>query len=168
MPDTAYELIGSVVLTGSSGSINFSNIDQKFTDLVMESNLRSTSAGTNDDIGIIFNNDMNGNYSRIYFSGLGSSAGAGNNPLLSMAIHTYPPAVGSTSNLFNANITTIAGYSNPNKYKTIIGREATQLASVYYLNSWRNYAAINSITIVSTTNTPLAAGSSIRLYGIEA
>jgi hypothetical protein len=129
--------------------------------------IRSTSAGTNDDIGFILNGDMNSNYSRIYFAGTGTSPSTGNNPSLAMGIHSYPPGAGGPANAWNANVSHFFGYSNPNRHKLVIGREATSVGCVYYLNTWRSNSPINSINLTSTTTQPIAAGSTFRLYGIK-
>ena len=64
-------------------------------------------------------------------------------------------------------IINVQNYSNSTTYKTTLSRHSTQFAGAF-VGTWRNTAAITSITIINLGAGGFASGSTFTLYGITA
>jgi len=152
-----YTPIQSIVLTSGSTTINFNNIPQNYTDLVLVIN--GTAAGA-DSLKVQYNGDTATNYSYTILYGTGSatgSLGSANNSLLQ---------IGTISTNQITTIIQIQNYSNTTTYKTNISRSNDSSSQVNSsVGLWRSTAAINSIKIATTGNNFLT-GSTFDLYGI--
>jgi|LakMenEpi03Aug12_release.lakeMendotaPanAssembly.Ray.scaffolds.fasta_scaffold491268_2 hypothetical protein len=161
-----YSLIQSTVLTGNQTSITFSSIPQTFTDLVLVINAKNDTLTNNE---IRFNGDTATNYSITALYGNGTSAASTretNNSYGSIDMNAY---MGTTDFSYN-NIIQINDYANSTTYKTYLARaNSASYAVDAIVGLWRSTAAITSFAILTTTGTRnYAAGSTFRLYGIQA
>jgi hypothetical protein len=111
-----------------------------------------------------FNGDTGSNYSITYLTGNGSSASSGRASNQTTMDTAYLPSNSTLGTI----IYNINDYSNATTYKTLLSRSNQADSGVFaYVGLWRSTAAINSINIVGGTNNILA-GSTFKLYGIQA
>jgi hypothetical protein len=164
---SAFDSLGSVLLTGTASSVTFSSIPATYTHLQLRSFVLSPNA--NSDIQVTFNGDGS-NYSQHYFYGAGgggatSSSGGANQPFFYLGFNagdsTYPAM----------SVTDILDYANTTKYKAArsIGgfdRNGTGGALQITSGNWRMLAAINTITIFPNTGN-FAANSLFSLFGVK-
>lgn len=160
-----YTLISSAVGTGSVASFTFSSIPATYTDLVLIVNGGITSGIT--DLNMRFNGDTGTNYSTTGLYGTGSVAGTARASNLT-AVYIEQAAAPDTSFSYNF-ICNFMDYANTTTYKTAIAR-ANMVVSGRGVDLgvglWRSTAAINSLTVFTTTN--FSSGTTFKLYGIEA
>ena len=167
----SYESIATASGTGSSGVITFSSIPSTFKHLQVRVLARSTFADTNTYPNITFNSDTGSNYSWHILDGNGSSAsaGAGANQT-SAGVPTFT-AGNSTANVFGVMVLDILEYANTNTNKTIryLGGHDQNGSGIlrFGSGSWRNAAAINSITFTAIGSANWATNSRFALYGIK-
>lgn len=163
----SYESIATVdVGAGGVSSVTFSGIPSTYKHLqirlIAQSNQSSTS-------GVMqFNGDTASNYSNHYLSGDGSSAAAGS--LLSSFMYSNYIPSSSNTNVFGAGVIDILDYSDTNKYTTFRSLSGGDLngsgIAALYSGSWRNTAAITSITLTRGVGL-LSQYSSFALYGVN-
>ena len=168
----SYESIATVTVgAGGSSSITFSSIPGTYKHLQVRGIARLNGANFYDQAILRFNSDSGSNYSWHYLEGYNTSVAAAG-AATQTSISEYYMATGSTAtaNVFGAIVLDILDYADTNKYKTtrsLAGLDsntaggALQLAS----GSWRNTAAITSITFSSGTN--FQQYSTLALYGIK-
>jgi hypothetical protein len=161
----SYESIATANGTGSSNIITFSSIPSTYKHLQLRWIARSV--GSNGSFQTQFNSDTGSNYSYHEIYGDGSSAGAAAAAPLGWI---YTGQYFNSTNMFAAGITDILDYTNTNKYKTIkslTGRDQNGSGVLYFSSgSWRNTAAITSITLTGNGGN-IDAYSSFALYGIK-
>jgi hypothetical protein len=151
--------------SGGVASIDFLNIPQTYTDLVLKLSAR-TAAGSDDAFYVRFNNTTTG-YSGKRLWANGSSVGSdspeyfGTVPYSSLTASTFgnaevyiPNYTGST----NKSASTDATQENNATFSVL-----TMVASL-----WSNTAPITSIKITSFTGSNFAQYSTAHLYGIKA
>jgi hypothetical protein len=152
-----YEPIATTTLGSAAASYTFSSIPATYTDLVLIIQATTITANYN----LRLNGDTGSNYSDTSLWGNGSSAASyrsSNNTVIGL---TYTSSGAPISRI------QIQNYSNTTTYKTVLTRQDDSVnAAGGNVGLWRNTAAINSITIVSTGNLP--TGSTFTLYGIKA
>jgi hypothetical protein len=160
---TSYESIATFNGTGSSAIIEFTSIPSTFKHLQLRAVVNTTGGGCT----ITFNNDTGNNYARHYLFGNGSTVTAGGQATQSNADIV---AQSATTNIAAANIIDILDYANTNKYKTnrtLAGVDQNGSGYVVFQSgSWRNTAAITSITIL-TNAVNYTQYSHFALYGIK-
>jgi hypothetical protein len=166
-------LIGEVELTSSATQINFTDISQAYTDLLIVADLRTDRAAVaTDEFYMRVGNgsiDSGTNYSyRRRFEG--SSA----NTISSAAADHWEggivAAATAATSAFGQAQATIAGYSATDHHKNIVGRthlteDSVQYDSIY-AGRWENTAAIDYLRFVPEAGTNFIAGSIVRLYGL--
>jgi len=151
--------------SGGAASIDFNSISGSFTDLLLDFSIRSTQASvvTYADITL---NGSSSNFSGRGLYGTGSSAGS-----FSSTPRWFGEVVGAnaTANTFsNTSVyfSNYAGATNKSYSLDSVGENNATLANqVIYAGLWSNTAAINSISIVSTSGT-FVQYSTATLYGI--
>jgi hypothetical protein len=153
---STYTPIATTTLGSAQASYTFSSIPSTYTDLVIIIN------GTADNnIGARFNSDSGSNYSATRIQGDGTSASSSR-----FTNTTY--VVGSYSSTTQASIWQFMNYSNSTTYKTALNRGGSGSdRTEAYVGTWRNTAAITSITMLSGTGN-LSSGTTLTLYGIQA
>jgi hypothetical protein len=161
---STYTPIATTTLGSDTASYTFSSISGSYTDLVLISNVKVSSAG--EAVQIRFNSDTGNNYSYTQLSGNGTAASSSRASSTSVI---YISNDGSATN-YGTAITHIMNYSNTTTYKTTLGRFAEASATSWAdVGLWRSTAAITSLTInVSGTSKNLSSGSTFTLYGIAA
>ena len=170
---TSYESIATTTVGGGgSATVTFSSIPATYTHLQIRSIQRATAGAGNgeDQNALIFNGDTSSNYSRHNIYGTGSVAGANGTASDIQISIADSPRNGATANAFGVGIIDILDYANTNKYKTIKSLDGCDLNGagviIFGSGSWRNTAAITSITITAY-NTAFAQYSQFALYGIK-
>lgn len=162
---TTYIPIATETLSSTANIVTFSSIPSTYTDLVL---VVSVKAGTNASANISFNNDTASNYSYTVLDGDGSTASSNRQSNVGgIQLISWSIGMGSTTN-FSMATAHIMNYSNSNTFKTAIIRSMPINASNAmgvnaFVGTWRNTAAITTLSIVGTNFT---AGSTFSLYGI--
>ena len=104
----------------------------------------------------------------LFFFGDGSTAGSSrssNSSKISCSYYGFPPSAAST---FGVGIVHIMNYVNATTYKTLIARSNNAGSGVDgNVGTWRNTAAITSVTIFLDSGT-FSVGTTFTLYGIKA
>lgn len=156
---STYTSITTTTLGSTTTTYTFSSIPSTYTDLIIIVNSLGTSSS---GIDVQFNGDTANNYSWTLLSGDGTSATSTrvlNTGALNLGVtHSASPST---------NIIQVMNYSNTTTYKTAFARinSATLGFTSFRLGTWRNTAAINSISL---TGGSFAAGTTLTLYGITA
>ena len=156
MATPTYEAISTYTVGSPQASYTMSSIPATYTDLVLIIQATTISANYN----LRLNGDTGSNYSYTRIAGNGSSAAS--------ARSSNNTVIGLTYTSSGAPITRVQlqNYASTSVNKTLLIRQDDSVnATVAEVGLWRNTAAINSITIVSTGNLP--TGSTFTLYGIR-
>ena len=162
---STYTPIQSTTLTGAQSSVTFNTGLSGYTDLVLISVPKVTSATT---FAMRFNSDSASNYSTTMMYGDGSTAVSARTSSQTEMRMSYV-ATSRSTNTSNI-ITQIQNYSNTNTYKTVLSREnAAAEGTGAIVGLWRSTSAITSITILPISGgTIIDTGSTFTLYGIKA
>ena len=163
-------LIETKTLASAAASIEFTEIPQTFTDLVILSACRSDRndpvGATVDSINVHFNNVTTG-FSTRHLAGDGASASSGTNAAARAGLAT---AAGNTANTFGNSSCYIPNYTAAvNKSFSADGvteNNATTSYQFIYANLWENTSAITSVKLLPGAGTNWVAGSTFSLYGI--
>lgn len=155
------------VPAGGQASIQFTNIPQTYTDLVIRYSLRNTKAS---GACFILINNSSANFTLREFYGSGSSyfsQGASSNSFQSMATD----GVNFTANTFSNGEIYIPNYtSNRNKsflINTTLENNATTSYAGFSSGLWSNTAAITSFTLTAALSEgTFAQHSTATLYGV--
>lgn len=159
-----YDPIASTTLTSNQTDVEFTNISQNFTDLILVK-WGLQNAGTNMVMQVGNNTyDTGSNYSGTQVFGNGSSA------LSDRFANDTRWFVNFSNSNTNAitSICQIMNYSNTTTNKTMIVRnsDGSFYASAYVF-LWRSTSAINRIRM-TIGSSGLLSGSTFTLYGIKA
>jgi len=159
-----YEPIETRTISSNASAVVFSSIPQTYTDLicVIDSRFTLTSGRY---FGVQCNSDASSNYGTQYMAGTGSSAISaffGDNVLRI--------GNGSNSNARSTAFLHVAGYSNTTTYTVSISRCSSNEYAISYTSSWRNNAAVTTLTFVpdTTDGNQFLSGSTFTIYGIKA
>jgi len=149
---------------GGTGGVNFLNIPQTFTDLMMVVSARTAFAATYQYIPIYFNNNGS-NYSATNVLGTGSAVSSDRNAW----IDAGAVSATSTSNTFSSVSIYIPNYTSAN-FKSYIADGVTENNATAGFQSltaglWRDTSAINRIDISGAGQT-IVQNSTVTLYGI--
>jgi hypothetical protein len=160
-----YTPLQSIVLTSTSSSVTFSNIDQRYTDLILITSSTNDTGSTASNIAIQVNGDTGANYSTTNLYGDGSGAASARN---TNDVQMYAPWTGGGSNgIITNSIVQFMNYSNTTTYKTVLSRYNNSSAEVVAaVNLWRSTSAINSI-VINAGARGYKIGSTFDLYGIS-
>jgi hypothetical protein len=157
-----YSLIQSQTLGSAAASVTFSSIPATYTDLVLiiEGALTASAIAA---ITAQFNGDTASNYSVTNVSGNGTTAS-------STRFSTQPSLyAGLLSTTRSNTIFNIIDYSNATTYKSTLSRANVSSSTVRATAGlWRSTAAITSMVIGNDSSDTFIAGSTFKLYGIEA
>jgi hypothetical protein len=179
-PPSSYASIATYTVgSGGSSTITFSSIPQTFKHLQIRALITTPSTSSIYD-NTTFNGDAGANYSWHFLNGNGSSAGtdaSSSASFLRLWTMGSGPYGSGTTGWPAVGIADILDYTNTNKYKTTRGlaggdSNSTSQPSIVGLasGSWRNTAAITSITINAFavgSATTFGQYSSFALYGIK-
>lgn len=162
-----YKLIETVTVgAGGSASITFSSIPQTYTDLVLVSSLRSTSASNDLAMTLAFNGSTSNFTSRYLYGNVpAGTAVSGSNAFY----HGNMNGAGSTASVFTSTSLYIPNYtgSTNKSYSVDNTMENNSTTSYPFLVAglWSVTSAITSVTITNASN--FAQYSSASLYGIK-
>ena len=168
-----FELISATTLGSAQSNIEFTSIPNTFTDLCIKYSLRTSSAGSRDDIKITINSDTGSNYSarRVYGidGGTGSQASSGTPSDLNIG---SVDGNGATSNTF-ANIEfyipNYAGSANKSISFDWVTENNSADPFVLGLSAilWSSSSAITSFKIESKGGNNFVQYSTAYLYGVK-
>jgi hypothetical protein len=160
--------------SGGIGSIDFLNIPQNYTDLILKYSIRSAIAGYSaDDLGVRFNSDsVVGSYGWRRLTGNGSSVGSSNSTSYDSGLASQVPASTATANTFGNSEMYIPNYTG-SYYKSVsidsVGENnATGADANLVADIWNKSNPITSIKIFSVNGANLTQYSTAHLYGIKA
>jgi hypothetical protein len=162
-----YESISTTTLSTTQAAITFSSIVGTYKHLQIRFIARGSGGG-----GILttFNSDTAANYSYHSLTGEGATASANSGSSTSNMLIVRNGGVQTGANIFTAGVIDILDYSNTNKYKTLRtlnGGDANGSGNIQLESgSWRNTAAITSVTLTHNGST-FAQYSSFALYGVK-
>lgn len=164
-----YQLIETKTLGTAAASIEFINIPQDGTDLLMTLAIREDAGGFLGGGGRVYFNDSTTNYSGRRLYGNGSSAFS-NSTTNAGLYGSFENGSISTANTFSNTSIYIPNYTvATNKswsVDTVVETNGTEAYQGIAANLWSNTAAITKITYSSADVANLAAGSTISLYKI--
>ena len=159
----------------SAANIEFTNITQGYTDLVIQLSARSTgnfggNDSMSDDCYLRFNSSSS-DYSARSLYGYGSGVGSSNNAAQTYLKGFYIDGSGATASTFGNTLIYIPNYTSSNN-KSVSGDSVSEHnATMAYMNLmaglWANSSAITSITL-TTANGNFAQYSTATLYGVTA
>jgi len=156
----------ATVGSGGLSTIEFASIPSTFTDVVLLMSLRTSQAGTDNDITIQFNSSTTGFTSR-YLFGNGSSVGSGTQSTGILTVSTT--SSGATASTFaNASlyIPNYAGSTNKSySLDHVNENNATFAYQILQAGLWSNTDAISNIKLLTTSGT-FVENSRVSLYGI--
>lgn len=163
-----YEPIATYTVPSSISSYEFSAIPATYTDLILV--ISPIGSSTAQNIGLRFNSDTGGNYSETSMKGTSSTT------ISSRATLSYinvTEGVGTASTLGEqVSICHIQSYANTSFFTTVLSRSGKNTSAnvgvEIIASTWRNTAAVNSITLVQSGAVTFSAGTTFNLYGIKA
>jgi len=155
-----YILLNQITLAVASSSVTFSNIPQNYGDLVL------VYRGVVSESGVYAraNADTGTNYSLVRMGGNGCTT------FSSATTTSFFPILYSGNPVTGMGRLMIFDYSATDKHKTALTREDGSDYSITaaLASRWANTAAINSLTVYTSTGVNFAIGSTFSLYGIAA
>ncbi len=169
---SAFDSLGTVLLSSNATTITFSNIPQIYSHLQLRVSARATRSNSNNNFYIAFNNDTTStNYYGHYILGDGASASGGSLQLTGMGIlFSVAPAATSTSNVFGSSVVDILDYANTSKNTTIrgiSGYDANGSGNAgIHAGAWFNSAAVSTLTL-QTYFDQYATQTLVSLYGVK-
>ena len=161
-----YEPISTTTLGSAAATVTFSTISGAYTDLVLVTNLKTTT--TSQEVTVKINNDTGSNYSLTNLRGDGSTAAS---------LRRSSQTVGNISKEISPNtafefvsVSTFMNYSNATTYKTWLSRNNRASASnapgtEALVGLWRSTSAITEL-VIGLTGGNFDTGSTFTLYGI--
>jgi hypothetical protein len=162
------QLIATITVSGGAGRIDFTNIPQNFTDLVLQISGRGSGTGSVFSEFGIFVNDSSTTYSGKLLYGFGTSTASQNQA--GGYINFYVPSNSTTSNTYGNGQVYFPNYtSSTNKSLSIdyvSENNATDSTMGIAAHLWSTTAAITKISIASGVFSLLNT-SSASLYGIS-
>lgn len=165
-----YSLISAQTLSSNTGIVTFSSIPQTFTDLIFVSNAKSSFAAY--DISAIRVNAVTTGYSKTYLEGSGTSVTSGRETAEISLRAGYLPGT-NYANEFSGDIYQFIDYSNNTTFKTVLCRCNAFNTSINFnvqaqVSLVPTTSPITQITLQTANGSNLVAGSTFKLYGIEA
>lgn len=167
-----YSLIQSITLSsGGASSIEFTNIPQNYTDLLLSISARNDFSGSDATRVLLrFNgatSDANQTFLRLAGDGSTVFADTGSEGHVAWMNQN-----GSTANTFSNVEVYIPKYagSEQKSYSAVGGNERNVTSTAYFgffANVWTSTSAINAIKILSGSSYNLVQYSSVYLYGIS-
>lgn len=168
---SAYDSLGSVLLSATTASVTFSSIPQTYTHLELRWTYRMTGySAESSQAYLFFNGVRNGQYALHYLFGNGSTAGASASTSLSetyIRLGTGPTAL---ANNFGAGVTSILDYTNTSKNKTMRtlgGYDNNGSGQINLTSGLIPVTAALSSFVITPQDGSFAQHSQFSLYGIK-
>jgi hypothetical protein len=167
-----YVTIASTSLPSQSPSIEFTNIPDTYTDLLVKFSLRSTENGTFTDQGfrLTFNNNGSGYYNWLVY-GSGADEGVASNANQAYLRWVYGTGDTATASMFSNGEIYIPNYLWSNN-KSISSNSVSENNSAtgnilaFTAGYWSNSSAITSIKLETNTGN-WVVNSTATLHGIK-
>lgn len=158
---------------GGATVINFNNIPQGFTDLVIYSSARIVQSGSV-SMYMIFNNDTSMSYGQTRIGGDGSAVFADHDNYTQAITYLNIPSASNTANVFSNSEMRINNYSNGN-YKSYFldsvtennSNTATNLYQMGIAGTYLKKDPITSIQIRELTGATFAQHTTFTIYGVS-
>jgi hypothetical protein len=172
MANTHKKLQTVTVGAGGASSIEFTNIPQTYTDLVIKVSGRTNRSSILENFNIQFNNNTTSNYVRRILFGDGSSGYSNSQTdttagLDSSGINTAANATASTFGNAEVYIPNYAGSNKKSVSGEAVGENnATSSYQQLMAGLWDNTAAITSIKIIPTQANNFVQYTTATLYGV--
>lgn len=177
MPTATYDLIEEQILGSATATMTLGNggtIPQTYKDLVLEVVARSAYANLTNDVSLYVNGVSTGtsySYTRLFGDGTSPYSDRAANQAI---VGTIGGTAGATAaaNIFSTHTVHLMSYTNTNINKTMLVRGSyapgggNGLASLAMMVLYRSTSAITSITISMAGGFNIAAGTTVRLWGI--
>jgi hypothetical protein len=164
------EAIYTQVLTSSAGTVNFNNIPQTNTDLMIVASTRCDFASIRIAGAIRFNSDASSVYSDTLLTGDGSSAASGRSQT-SFSYLIESTGTSATANTFGSNTIYIPNYTSTafKQYASecISEHNGTNVNQTLYSGLYRSNAPITSLSLFPGGGANFIANSTFTLYGIS-
>jgi hypothetical protein len=170
---SAFDSLGTVVLTSSTSSVTFSSIPATYTHLHLQLSAKANRATYVDDLGMRFNGDSTGLYSyhRLYSFGSGTPGADAGASQTSMDIGQIAGGTVNNAQGHGGVLIDVLDYTNTNKYKTVRAlsgyddnaQGAIQLAS----GNYRSFSVISGITFIPLIGTTFSQYSTFSLFGVK-
>jgi hypothetical protein len=152
--------------SGSTTSIDFNNIPQIYTDLLIKMSVQGTRVNNFDDLLIRFNGLTSGYSNRYLYGGNGSA-----NSATAYGNFVGSPTASNLTNIFFSGEVYIPNYtgSNTKSYSvdSVNERNATEAYGYFVGGNNTMTGTINSISFVFATGPGFSQYSSFTLYGIR-
>jgi len=164
------EAIYTQVLSSSTSTVNFNNIPQTNTDLMIIASTRCDYAAIRISGAIRFNADASSLYSDTIFAGDGSTPSSGRSQTnFSYLLETT--GTSATANIFGSNTIYIPNYTSSmfKQYSSdcVSEHNGTNVNQTMYAGLYRSNAPITSITLFPGGGANFVTGSTFTLYGIS-
>lgn len=157
-----YSQIATQTLGSAAATVTFSSISGSYTDLILVSNPKMTTAGTY--FIVTYNSDTGSNYSQTRLRGSGTAASSARDTNVTGIDIQYQDNNTDTG----TSILQLFNYANTTTNKTALVRDNFASYGVFArVALWRSTSAITSITLTMSSST-FASGSTFSLYGIKA
>jgi len=161
---STYTPIATQTLGSAAASVTFSSIPQGYTDLILITSIKTTSAAADGAITCTVNGDTGSNYSHTALYGTGSSALSFRSPNMTKLFF------GRWGNAqYAVTKTQFQNYSNSTTYKTVLSQGGNTTDYIFeWVNTWRSTSAITSMELKVDDASNFALGSTFSIYGIAA
>lgn len=164
----SYDLLESQVLTGSAASVTFSSLSayaSTYQHLQFRVVGQSSRAADNDNLTMRFNGDSSTNYS---FHRLSAQTSVVSNAGTNQTRISIPGFGASFPSYFSGHVIDILDFANSSKYTTVraLGGVGPVLVGLFS-GSWRNTAAVDSVTFDTDVAGDIKQYSRFSLYGVK-
>lgn len=164
-------IASSTVGAGGASSIDFTNIPQNYTDLIVKTSYRTNNAQTYDQLRLTFDGSSVANYSFKGLTGTGSAASSESSSSVTSIKVAPGDGASATANTFTNDEIYIPNYtSNNNKSLSSDGVGENNGTTAYdsmFAGLWSNTTAVTSITLKPESGGLFAQYSTAYLYGIK-
>lgn len=169
MPNTFIKIASVTVGSGGASSIDFTDIPQTYTDLVLKVSVRTNRGFLSDALAVKLNNSTTGYVSRDITYDNGSVASYAD--LFGAGYNLNTQGNGGTSNTFSNQEIYIPNYTgSTNKSflsESVVENNATDARVEMMSNLWSNTSTVTSIILASYTSNTILQYSTATLYGIK-
>jgi hypothetical protein len=154
-------------------TFQFTSIPQTYQDLMMVVFARNTTTAiTVSQIIPQFNNNGATDYSYTVLRGNGSSATSARSANANFTYGGSTSSGNATAGVFGSIVFHVLNYANTSTFKTLLERSAVDLNGSgevdLAVSTWRQTAAIHTISMGQSYGTVYVSGSTATLYGIKA
>jgi hypothetical protein len=167
-----YSKLAEVTLASGAATINFTNIPQNYTDLVMKLSLRQDTTNFGSGITMTFNSNTSSLYSMRSLRGDPSSSSASSASETNLTSTFVGVTQMNTASTFTNMEMYIPNYASTTTAKSVSIDEVTEAnqteARLYLIaNLWNSLVAINQVTLTATSFN-FVQHSTATLYGVKA